>query len=151
MFALLQRVREASVRIDGQVHGAIAHGMLILLGIETVDDATDVEWLTGKIARMRILADDEGLMNCSLLDHGGEVLIVSQFTLHASTKKGNRPGFTRAARPEHAIPLYDAFIAEMRTLLGDANVATGRFGADMQVSLINDGPVTIPIDSRNRQ
>lgn len=151
MRAILQRVSEADVTIDGEIHGAIGLGFMILLGIEEADDASDIAWLAGKVARMRLFADDAGLMNRSLLDVGGEVLIISQFTLHASTKKGNRPSFTRAARPEQAIPLYKSFLSEMRTLLGDDNVASGEFGADMKVRLINDGPVTIPVDSRDRQ
>lgn len=151
MLAILQRVREASVRIDSTVVGAIDLGFLILLGIETADEAIDVEWLTNKIVKMRLFADEEGLMNRSLQDIGGQALIVSQFTLHASTKKGNRPSFIRAARPEQAIPLYESFIAGMQEQLGPDKIATGEFGADMQVQLINDGPVTVPIDSRNRQ
>ncbi len=151
MLAILQRVREASVRIEDRVAGEIGQGMLVLLGIETVDDLSDVDWLAAKIAKMRVFGDDAGLMNRSLVDVGGGALVVSQFTLHASTKKGNRPSFIRAARPETAIPLYEAFIAALEGQLGESRVATGEFGADMQVHLINDGPVTIPIDSRNRQ
>lgn len=151
MLALLQRVTAAKVTIANDIAGEIGSGLMILLGIEDADDATDVAWLCPKIAKMRIFSDDDGLMNRSLIDVGGAALIVSQFTLHASTKKGNRPSFIRAARPEKAIPLYDTFIETMRTLLGPDNVATGQFGADMAVTLTNDGPVTIPIDSRNRQ
>ena len=151
MIAVLQRVSEAEVTILGQVAGQIGEGLMILLGIEDADDSRDVEWLTSKITKMRIFGDDEGLMNRSLLDIEGEALIVSQFTLHASTKKGNRPSFIRAARPCKAIPQYDGFVQTMGDLLGKANVATGEFGADMKVRLVNDGPVTISIDSRNRQ
>ena len=151
MLAIIQRVREARVTSEERVTGEIEQGLLILLGIEDADDETDVEWLSGKLVKMRIFSDDAGLMNLSLNDVKGSVLIVSQFTLHASTKKGNRPSFIRAARPEKAIPLYEKFIQAMKGLLGEAHVATGAFGADMQVSLVNDGPVTIPIDSRNRQ
>ena len=151
MLAVLQRVREARVTIEDRIAGEIGSGMLILLGIEEADDETDVEWLGGKLVKLRIFSDQAGLMNLSLRDVGGSALIVSQFTLHASTKKGNRPSFIRAARPEKAIPLYEMFIEKMKVLLGEAHVATGAFGADMQVSLVNDGPVTIPIDSRNRQ
>ena len=151
MLAILQRVSEASVSIQGVVSGANDQGFLILLGIETADDTRDVEWLANKIAKMRVFSDDAGLMNRSLEDTGGQTLVVSQFTLHANTKKGNRPSFIRAARPEQAIPLYESFVEAMRSQLGPDNVATGEFGADMQVALINDGPVTIPIDSRNRQ
>ncbi len=150
MIAILQRVSEADVTIDGRVHGKIGAGLMILLGIEDADDAADVEWLTGKITKMRIFGDDEGLMNRSLQDIEGEALIVSQFTLHANTKKGNRPSFIRAARPEKAIPLYEAFMKAMSGVLHESRVASGEFGADMKVRLINDGPVTIPIDSRNR-
>ncbi len=151
MLAILQRVTEASVTIAGRIEGEIGVGLLILLGIEGVDDQTDLDWLSGKIARMRVFSDDEGLMNRSLLDVDGEALIVSQFTLHATTKKGNRPSFIRAARPEIAIPLYEGFVAAMRDLLGEDRVATGVFGAEMRVRLVNDGPVTIPIDSRDRR
>mgnify|MGYP005751800915 FL=1 len=151
MIAVLQRVSEAEVTILGQVAGQIGEGLMILLGIEDADDSRDVEWLTSKITKRRIFGDDEGLMNRSLLDIEGEALIVSQFTLHASTKKGNRPSFIRAARPYKAIPQYDVFVQTMGDLLGKANVATGEFGADMKVRLVNDGPVTISIDSRNRQ
>jgi len=151
MLAVLQRVSEAFVTIDGAVTGSIQQGFLVLLGIETADEAGDVGWLANKIVKMRVFSDDAGLMNRSLEDIGGQALIVSQFTLHASTKKGNRPSFIRAARPEQAIPLYESFIDTMRLQLGSNNVATGEFGADMQVALVNDGPVTIPIDSRNRQ
>ena len=136
--------------ISGEVCGAIDQGFLVLLGIETEDDASDVDWLIGKITKMRVFSDDGGLMNRSLLDVGGEALVVSQFTLHASTKKGNRPSFIRAARPEQAIPLYKQFVSSMKDVIGESRVATGEFGADMQVRLTNDGPVTIPIDSRNR-
>ena len=122
----------------------------MLLGIEEADDDSDVEWLVGKVARMRVFGDDDGLMNRSLQDIGGEALVVSQFTLHASTKKGNRPSFIRAARPEQAIPLYERFVAKLGEELG-REVATGEFGAEMQVSLVNDGPVTIWVDSRNRE
>lgn len=151
MLALLQRVSEASVTIDGEVVGSIGQGLLVLLGIEAVDAQEDVDWLVGKITKMRIFSDDAGLMNRSVLDVEGDLLVVSQFTLHASTKKGNRPSFIRAARPETAIPLYESFAAACRAELSEERVATGRFGADMKVALVNDGPVTIPIDSRNRQ
>ena len=150
MRALLQRVSEARVVIGSEVSGEIGLGLVVLLGIEEADDASDVEWLVGKISRMRIFGDDEGLMNRSLQDVSGEALVVSQFTLHANTKKGNRPSFIRAARPEQAVPLYEKFVSLMGVELGKP-VATGKFGADMQVSLVNDGPVTIWIDSRNRE
>ncbi len=150
MRAVIQRVTEASVVIDKKIASEIKNGILILLGIEDADDQEDIDWLCRKISNMRIFPDDEGVMNKSLLDVDGEALIVSQFTLHASTKKGNRPSYIQAAKPDVAIPLYQDFIAEFEGLLGK-EVKTGEFGADMQVSLINDGPVTILIDSKNKQ
>ena len=150
MKAVLQRVSEASVTIDGEVVSAIGHGLLILLGIEERDREEDVSWLVGKLARMRIFGDDKGLMNLSLADIGGGAIVVSQFTLHALTKKGNRPSFIRAARPEQSEPLYERFCEVMSTELGK-EVGRGRFGADMKVALVNDGPVTIVIDSQDRE
>ena len=150
MRAVIQRVSEASVTIDGQVHGCIAQGFVVLLGIEDADTAEDTEWLCGKIARLRVFNDNDGLMNCSLADVSGGALVISQFTLHASTKKGNRPSFTRAATPEVAVPLYEQFIATLERELGQA-VQAGEFGADMNVALINDGPVTLTIDTKNRE
>ncbi len=149
MRALLQRVSEASVVIGGERISEIGPGFLILLGIGDGDDGADIAWLCGKIARMRIFADEEGKMNRSILDTGGSVLVVSQFTLHASTKKGNRPSFLNAAPPELSEPLYGKFCEALSAELGKA-VARGVFGADMQVSLTNDGPVTIWLDSRDR-
>ena len=149
MKAVLQRVSSASVSINGIIHSKIDNGLLILLGIETLDDENDINWLTQKITSMRIFSDPDGKMNVSVKDIGGELLIVSQFTLHALTAKGNRPSFITAARPEQAIPLYQKFIQEC-DLLMEKESRTGIFGADMQVSLINDGPVTIIIDSKNR-
>lgn len=149
MKLVIQRVSEASVTIEGAVHGAIGQGLLVLIGIETADTTEDVDWLVQKLVNLRIFQDDEGKMNDSLLDVNGGLLIISQFTLHASTKKGNRPGFTQAARPEQAIPLYEAFIAACQTS-GVSSVQTGIFGADMKVALINNGPVTIIIDSQAR-
>lgn len=150
MRAVIQRVSAASVTIAGQISGQIGAGLLVLLGIESLDDdATDIEWLTNKIVQMRIFSDADGKMNQSLLQTGGGMLVVSQFTLHASTKKGNRPSFIRAARPDQAIPLYEQFVASVQER--GVSVATGEFGADMQVELINDGPVTIIIDSKDRQ
>ena len=149
MRALIQRVSEASVTVDGEVHGAIEGGLVILLGVEEADDDSDVDWLTRKIAGLRIFSDDEGKMNRSLVDVGGRALIISQFTLHAATKKGTRPSFIRAARPEHAIPLYESFIRGMNKLTS-APAATGIFGADMKVALVNDGPVTIWIDTKDK-
>ncbi|MBT6163934.1 MAG: D-tyrosyl-tRNA(Tyr) deacylase [Crocinitomicaceae bacterium] len=149
MRAVIQRVSEASVSVSGVVCGQINQGLMILIGVEESDDQEDVSWLTQKIAGLRIFNDAEGKMNESVQDIKGEVLVVSQFTLHASTKKGTRPSFIRAARPEHAIPLYETFVAAMSERLGSP-VATGEFGADMQVRLTNDGPVTIWIDTKNK-
>ncbi len=149
MKAVIQRVSSASVSINGIIHSKIDSGLLILLGIESLDDENDINWLTQKITSMRIFSDSEGKMNVSVKDIGGELLIVSQFTLHALTAKGNRPSFITAARPEQAITLYQKFIQEC-DLLMEKQSGTGVFGADMQVSLINDGPVTIIIDSKNK-
>ncbi|MDB6076707.1 MAG: dtd [Akkermansiaceae bacterium] len=150
MRAVVQRVASASVTIEGQVVASISRGLLILLGIEEPDGEEDIAWLVPKIARMRIFSDDEGRMNRSVVEAGGGVIVVSQFTLHASTKKGNRPSFIRAARPEQSEPLYQRFCAAMEAELG-FSIGTGRFGADMQVALVNDGPVTITMDSRARE
>lgn len=150
MRAVVQRVLEASVRIGGQVKAAIGPGLLILLGVEAADTAEDLAWLSGKIARLRIFNDAQGLMNCSVQDIGGEALVVSQFTLFASTRKGNRPSFTDAARPEVAIPLYEAFVRQLEADLGKP-VATGEFGAHMHVALVNDGPVTLWLDTKQRE
>jgi D-tyrosyl-tRNA(Tyr) deacylase len=148
MRVVLQRVSEASVRIDSNVHGHIDQGLLVLLGIETSDTIEDVKWLCSKICSLRIFNDDEGKMNRSIQEISGCILLISQFTLHASTKKGNRPSFIKAARPEYAIPLYEAFIQELRKIV---RVETGKFGADMKVSLTNDGPVTIVMDSKEKE
>jgi D-aminoacyl-tRNA deacylase len=148
MRAVIQRVSHANVVIDGNSRGAIQCGLLILLAVEDADTAQDIDWLSGKIVRMRIFNDDAGLMNRSVQDVGGEILVISQFTLFASSKKGNRPSFSRSARPEIAIPLYELFVRKISEDLGKT-VQTGEFGADMKVSLINDGPVTIVIDSKN--
>ncbi|HCN31430.1 MAG TPA: D-tyrosyl-tRNA(Tyr) deacylase [Verrucomicrobiales bacterium] len=150
MRVIIQRSLEASVSIGGKVAGNISHGLVILAGVEDADTEEDAEWLAGKIAAMRIFADEEGKMNRSVIEAGGGVLVVSQFTLHASTRKGNRPGFTRAARPEKAVPLYEHFLAALERQLG-ARVERGVFGADMRVALVNDGPVTIQMDSRARE
>lgn len=149
MKVVLQRVREAAVEIDGQIHSQIGNGLLVLLGIEHSDGEEDVVWLTKKIANLRIFNDLNGVMNLSLLDVGGDAIVVSQFTLHARTKKGNRPSYVDAASPDAAIPLYGRFIEAFSSELGKG-VGTGRFGADMKVKLTNDGPVTIVIDSKNR-
>ncbi|TAD96848.1 MAG: D-tyrosyl-tRNA(Tyr) deacylase [Bacteroidetes bacterium] len=150
MIAVIQRVLQASVRIKGQIKGEIQQGFMILLGISQNDETEDVEWLSGKIIGMRIFSDSEGKMNLSLADIAGNILLISQFTLLASTQKGNRPSFLEAARPEKAIPLYKKMIDALETKLNKA-IQTGEFGADMQVSLINDGPVTIVVDSKNRK
>jgi len=149
MRAVIQRVSSASVVISGKTVANIQRGLLILLGIEEADSAEDIEWLSGKIVRLRVFSDEAGVMNRSVQEIDGELLVVSQFTLFASTKKGNRPSYIRAARPEIAIPLYDQFLQKLATDFGKS-VKTGKFGADMQVNLVNDGPVTILIDSRNR-
>ncbi len=150
MRTVIQRVSRAAVRVNGQEHAAIEHGFMILLGIETEDTEEDADWLCKKIAGMRVFADEAGLMNRDISEINGDILVVSQFTLHASCKKGNRPSFTRAARPEQAVPLYAYFNKQLGVLLGKP-VATGVFGADMQVSLINDGPVTIILDTKNKE
>ncbi len=150
MRSLLQRVSSASVNVDGQTIASIQHGLLILLGIEEADDTSDIDWLCGKISRLRIFEDEEGKMNHSIQDMNGEVIVVSQFTLHASTKKGNRPSFLKAAAPAISEPLYHAFCLALETEL-KRNIGRGIFGAEMQVSLINSGPVTIWIDSRDRE
>ena len=150
MRAVVQRVAEASVTIKGQIRGAIQAGLLILLAVEEADTPEDIEWLSGKIVRLRIFSDDQGMMNRSLQEAGGDILLISQFTLFASTKKGNRPSYSRAARPEIAVPLFEAFTRKLSEDLGKP-VQTGEFGADMKVSLVNDGPVTVIIDSKNRE
>jgi len=150
MRAVIQRVAEAKVTIAGRVSGSIQKGLLVLLAVEEADSPEDIEWLSGKLVRLRIFNDAAGLMNRSVQEIGGAILLVSQFTLFASTKKGNRPSYTRSARPEIAIPLYKQFITRLAQDLGKP-VATGEFGADMEVSLLNDGPVTIIIDSKSRE
>lgn len=150
MRAVIQRVSEASVVIAGAVKGAIQHGLLILLAVEDSDTDEDIEWLSGKIVRLRIFNDDQGLMNRSIQETGGDILLVSQFTLFASTKKGNRPSYSKSARPEIAVPIYERFIGKLTADMGKP-IQTGEFGADMQVSLVNDGPVTIIIDTKNRE
>lgn len=150
MRAVVQRVTKASVTIDGRVKSAIEKGVLVLLGVEHEDDSEDVDWLSGKVARLRIFPDDQGVMNRSLTDIAGEALVVSQFTLHASTKKGNRPSYIKAAKPDVSIPLYKEFVDRLSEHL-EREVLTGEFGADMKVELVNDGPVTIIIDTRNKE
>lgn len=150
MIAVIQRVSNASVTIDGNVKSSIGQGLLVLLGIEDADGSEDIEWLTGKISGLRIFNDAEGVMNVSVNDIQGSVLIVSQFTLHASTKKGNRPSYIKAAKPQIAIPLYEQFVEELSKQIS-RKVVTGEFGADMKVSLVNDGPVTIIIDTKDKK
>ena len=150
MRAVIQRVSQAGVTIAGQLKGSIQGGLLVLIGIEESDSAGDIEWLSGKIVRLRVFNDEQGLMNRSVQDVTGDILVVSQFTLFASTRKGNRPSYTQSARPEVAIPLYQQFVARLGQDLGKS-VQTGEFGADMQVNLVNDGPVTIFIDTKAKE
>ncbi len=150
MRAVIQRVSKASVTVEGKIISEIETGLLILLGIENEDSEEDIEWLSRKVANLRIFNDDEGVMNKSLLEIDGEAIVVSQFTLHASTKKGNRPSYLRAAKPDISIPLYEKFVLQLQTDLGKS-VGTGIFGADMKVDLLNDGPVTITIDTKNKE
>ncbi|WP_323757749.1 D-aminoacyl-tRNA deacylase [Roseivirga sp.] len=150
MIAVIQHVSESSVTIDGQVRAAIGRGLMILIGIEEADNHEDIEWLSRKIVNMRIFEDEEGVMNKSLIDVDGEALVISQFTLHASTKKGNRPSYIKAAKPDVAISLYEAFKLQMAADLGKP-IGSGEFGADMKVALINDGPVTIIIDTKDKK
>lgn len=150
MRAVIQRVSEASVTVNGNITGSIKKGLLVLLGIEDADSSEDIEWLSGKIANLRIFDDASGVMNLSVKDVNGGILLVSQFTLHASTKKGNRPSYLRASKGDIAIPLYEKMIAQLNTDFGQP-IETGEFGADMKVALLNDGPVTIVIDSKNKE
>lgn len=150
MRVVIQRVKEASVVINGRLKSCIREGLLVLLGIEDADTQEDIDWLCKKIVALRVFDDENGVMNRSILDSGGDIIVVSQFTLMASTKKGNRPSYIRAARPEVAIPLYEAFCKHLSTLLGK-DIGTGEFGADMKVSLLNDGPVTICMDTKNKE
>lgn len=150
MRAVIQRVTESAVKIDDKEHARIGKGFLILLGIEEADRSEDIEWLCGKISRLRVFDDENGIMNLPITEVQGEILLISQFTLHASTKKGNRPSYIKAAKPETAIPLYDEFTRELSKQAG-TEVKTGVFGAMMQISLINDGPVTVIIDTKNKE
>lgn len=150
MKAVIQRVTEASVTIDGIIVAEIEKGLLVLIGIEDADAKEDIDWLTAKIANLRIFGDENEVMNLSLKDTHGDMIVVSQFTLHAQTKKGNRPSYIKASKPEIAIPLYETFVKQMETELGKP-VQTGQFGADMKVRLLNDGPVTIIIDTKNKE
>lgn len=150
MRVVIQRVKKAEVDVEGKTVGSIDQGLVVLLGIEMADSLEDVIWIVKKITQLRIFSDSEGIMNRSLLDVAGGLLLISQFTLMAATKKGNRPSYIRAAKHDHAIPMYEAFIAEAEKVMGKS-IATGVFGADMQVSLCNDGPVTIQLDSKNKE
>lgn len=149
MITVIQRVTNASVTIDQKIHSEIGNGLLILVGIEDADDTEDIDWLSTKISNLRIFNDKDGVMNLSVRDVQGEVLVVSQFTLHASTKKGNRPSYIKAARPEKAVPVYESFVRKISVELGKS-VQTGVFGADMKIALVNDGPVTILMDTKNK-
>ncbi|MBE0540376.1 MAG: D-tyrosyl-tRNA(Tyr) deacylase [Verrucomicrobia bacterium] len=150
MRTVIQRVSSANVTIDGQIKGAITRGLVVLLAVEEADTAEDIEWLSGKIVRLRIFDDENGVLNRSVQDVAGEILLISQFTLFASTKKGNRPSYSRSAKPEIAVPLYEQFIARLTQDFGKP-IQTGEFGAQMIVSLANDGPVTVIIDSKQRE
>ena len=150
MRVVIQRVSYASVTINGNCKSAINRGMLILVGIEGADGTEDIDWLCKKIINLRIFDDENGVMNKSVIDTNGEILVISQFTLHASTKKGNRPSYIKAAKPDISIPLYEQFCTELSSLLGK-EIGTGEFGADMKVELLNDGPVTICIDTKNKE
>jgi D-aminoacyl-tRNA deacylase len=150
MRAVIQRVTRASITIDGKIHSAIDHGLLVLLGIEDADMLEDIEWLSSKIVNLRIFNDADGVMNESVKDKNGGVLLVSQFTLHAATKKGNRPSYIKASKPDIAVPLYEKMIQQLSIDLGNT-IQTGVFGADMKVELLNDGPVTIMIDTKNKE
>jgi D-aminoacyl-tRNA deacylase len=150
MRVVIQRVSEASVTVDGNITGTINNGLLVLLGIEDADNNEDLQWLSSKIVNLRIFDDSEGVMNISVKDNGGDILLVSQFTLHANTKKGNRPSYIKASKPDIAIPIYEKMIVQLETDLGK-KIHTGIFGADMKVSLLNDGPVTIVIDTKNKE
>lgn len=149
MIAVVQRVSESSVTIDGAVRASIGKGLLVLVGIEAADGAEDIDWLSAKIVNLRIFNDASGVMNISVRDEGGDLLVISQFTLHASTKKGNRPSYIKAAKPDVAVPLYEQFIQALEARM-EKKVFTGQFGSDMQVQLVNDGPVTILIDTKNK-
>jgi len=150
MRIVIQRVREASVKVEDKIAGAIGWGLLVLVGIEDADTLEDIQWLSNKIIGLRIFNDADGVMNLGIKEMGGDILLVSQFTLHASTKKGNRPSYSKASKPDFAIPMYEKMIHQLQTDLGKP-IQTGIFGADMQVHLLNDGPVTIIIDSKNKE
>ena len=150
MRVVIQRVSQASVTIDGKIHSSIGEGLMILAGIEDADMDEDIAWLSGKIVQLRVFNDENGVPNISVKDKSGDILLISQFTLQASTKKGNRPSYIRASKPDFAIPMYEELIARLETELGK-KISTGVFGADMKVALVNDGPITIVVDSKNRE
>ena len=150
MRVVIQRVKEASVTIESRIKSAITEGLLILVGVEDIDTEEEINWLAAKIANLRIFSDENDLMNRSVMDIQGETLVVSQFTLHASTKKGNRPSFLKAAKPDFAVPMYERFVEELKKI-SQLKVLTGEFGADMKVALLNDGPVTIVMDTKNKE
>ncbi len=151
MRTLIQRVSNSTLRIDNEIHSSIKRGLLVLVGVEDADTQEDIDWLVGKICQLRIFDDQQGIMNLSVEDIDAEVMVVSQFTLHAAVKKGNRPSYIRASKPDIAIPLYEGFKRAFASRLGDNKLASGVFGADMKIELVNDGPVTIFIDSKNRE
>jgi D-aminoacyl-tRNA deacylase len=150
MRVVIQRVTDASVKVDGEIRGEVGPGLLVLMGVEDADGEEDIEWMSGKIVNLRIFDDENGVMNLSVLDKQGDILLISQFTLHASTRKGNRPSYIRASKPEHAVPVYEKMIARLEKDLGKP-IQRGVFGADMKVQLLNDGPVTIFIDSKQKE
>jgi D-aminoacyl-tRNA deacylase len=150
MRVVIQRVTDASVKVDGEIRGEVGPGLLVLMGVEDADGEEDIEWMSGKIVNLRIFDDENGVMNLSVLDKQGDILLISQFTLHASTRKGNRPSYIRASKPDHAVPVYEKMIARLEKDLGKP-IQRGVFGADMKVQLLNDGPVTIFIDSKQKE
>jgi D-aminoacyl-tRNA deacylase len=150
MRVVIQRVTDASVKVDGEIQGEVGPGLLVLMGVEDADGEEDIEWMSGKIVNLRIFDDENGVMNLSVLDKQGDILLISQFTLHASTRKGNRPSYIRASKPDHAVPVYEKMIARLEKDLGKP-IQRGVFGADMKVQLLNDGPVTIFIDSKQKE
>jgi D-aminoacyl-tRNA deacylase len=150
MRVVIQRVTDASVKVDGEIRGEVGPGLLVLMGVEDADGEEDIEWMSGKIVNLRIFDDENGVMNLSVLDKQGDILLISQFTLHASTRKGNRPSYIRASKPDHAVPVYEKMIARLEKDLGKP-IQRGVFGADMKVKLLNDGPVTIFIDSKQKE
>jgi D-aminoacyl-tRNA deacylase len=150
MRVVIQRVTDASVKVDGEIRGEVGPGLLVLMGVEDADGEEDIEWMSGKIVNLRIFDDENGVMNLSVLDKQGDILLISQFTLHASTRKGNRPSYIRASKPDHAVPVYEKMIARLEKDLGKP-IQRGVFGAEMKVQLLNDGPVTIFIDSKQKE